>query len=144
MDIPVTVERLIVYAILLNDIYYVCGVGFIACDTESFIGSKTGSLRIINICHPQLIKYGLLRTRLESEYLGCGEEISLRHSPRRLRISHNINKLALKFRHLSWLHHNNPFSEETLLVRNEHPSRSSQNVLKESFIFSRIQHRRVN
>ncbi|PYH28518.1 uncharacterized protein BO87DRAFT_381261 [Aspergillus neoniger CBS 115656] len=141
MDIPVTVKRLIGYAILLNDVYYVCGVGFIACGSESFIGSKTGSLRIIDICHyptdeiwlaedalgVRSLKYGNSPWLFgDPEYLGCWEGISLRHGPRRLRISRD----ALKFRHLSWLHQSDLFFEETLLVRNEHPSRSSQNVLE--------------
>ncbi|PTU22461.1 hypothetical protein P175DRAFT_0542312 [Aspergillus ochraceoroseus IBT 24754] len=142
MDIPDTAERLIVCSILLNNVHYICGIGFIACGSESFIGNKTESLHIIDICHyptdaiwlvedalgVRSMKYGSSPWLFgDPKYIRCWEGLSLRQGPRSLRIIRD----ALKFRHLGWLHQSNPTFEETILVRNEHPSRSGQRFLKE-------------
>ncbi|RAL04039.1 F-box protein [Aspergillus ibericus CBS 121593] len=150
IEIPNNVKNIQVCSILLAGRRYICGIGVDTGESCLFYGNKTESLRTLDINNRELEAIGLAEDALgvrsmrcgtspwvfgDPETLGCWGGLSVPQGRRKIQIIRD----ALKIRYLNWYHETAPLFEETLLIRNQHPSLSSHEFISEELYVQRNQ-----
>ncbi|KAB8227934.1 uncharacterized protein BDW43DRAFT_323398 [Aspergillus alliaceus] len=136
LDIPDHASTIEVCSIRLDGKCYVCGIGFVSRKSRLFFGNRTESLCQIDVSNTTIetielavdalgirsIKFGISPWLFgDPAFNCCWGGISLRRNRTRIRIIRD----ALKLRDLSWHQMTPPSFEETILMKDKHPSLSS-------------------
>lgn len=158
--IPLHGKTLTACSIQLQGKHYVCGIGFDTEQSTLFFGHETENFHTINISSTttetigiavdalgvRSIKYGTSSWLFgDPRSICCWEGLSVRRGQRKIRVIHDVSTSSsihevysqklqgLKLRYLSWDQDTPPLFEETLLMKNKHPSLSSHGFVAEEY-----------
>ena len=163
IEIPNNIKKFQACSILIAGRHYICGMGVDTTESSLFLGTKIQTLPTIDVNDRGIGTIGLAQDALgvrsmrygtspwlfgNPESLGCWGGLNVWQGSRRIRIIRDVRSInisgtvadriqALKFRCLSWHREIAPLFEETLLIRNKHPSLSSHEFISEELYVQR-------
>ncbi|KAI1950604.1 hypothetical protein LOZ57_002167 [Ophidiomyces ophidiicola] len=130
LDIPLNAKSITIYRIRLRGRHYVCGIGFDTGQSSLFIGNITTNFYTKTVPSTAAETIGIAVDALglrSINYGACQPCFGNLES-----IDYWEGLSALKFRDLSW-HHKTPLFEETILMKNRHPSLSGHGFISKEY-----------